>query len=115
LVEIVSTILPRVQGTKLLAGTPHHVFQPIGPAHYLVFLAIDATITTIILRRVDFGLVVVSAFAEHLGVDNGLIPPFSPVSFQYLQLDPYHLPLLAMSAVSAFGADHFVRRREKPV
>ncbi len=90
------------------------IAQPIRPAHSLVFLAIDMTITTLILRRIDFGLIVMSAFAGHLGVDSGLIPPFSPFSFQYVQLEQLHLPLLALSVASSFAAGYLMRKRVRP-
>jgi len=87
--------------------------QPIRPAHSLVFLTMDVAITTIILRRVDFGLIVMSAFTGHLGVDTGLIPPFSPFSFSYFQLHEYSVPLIASSTILAFTAGYLMRRKQK--
>jgi hypothetical protein len=87
------------------------ISQPIRPAHSFVFIAVDVAATAIILRRMDFGLVAMSAFAAHLGIDDGTFPPFSPISFQYLQLDPYHVPLLVASGVFAFSAGYLMRRR----
>ena len=89
--------------------------QPIRPAHSLLFLALDVTITTIILRRVDFGLLVVSAFSGHIGVDTGVIPPYSPVSFQYVGIAPYHALMLAISVLAAFSAGYFMRRKGGPI
>ena len=89
------------------------IAQPIRPAHSLVFLVLDVLITTIILRRLDFGLVAVSAFTAHLGVDSGLAPPLSPFSFQYVQLDPYHVPLLLTSAAFAVAAGYLMRKGGK--
>ena len=89
--------------------------QPIRPAASLVFLATDVAITTIILRRVEFGLIVVSAFTGHLGLETGLIPPLAPFSFAYYELNAYGFPLLAFSTVLAFAAGHIFRhgRRSK--
>lgn len=86
------------------------IAQPIRPAHSVVFLAADLTITTIILRRFDFNLIVVSAFLGHMGVDAGLFPPFSPFSFDYYQLDQYRLPLIVGSALLALAAGFLWRR-----
>lgn len=88
------------------------IAQPIRPAHSFVFIAVDVAATAIILRRMDFGLIAMSAFSAHLGIDDGIFPPFSPVSFQYAQLDPIHLPLLVASGVLAFAAGYLMRRRK---
>jgi hypothetical protein len=91
------------------------IAQPIRPAHSLVFLFADVVITTIILMRFDFSLIAVSAFTGHLGIDTGLVPPFSPFSFQYFQLDPYRVPLIVASAFFAFAAGYIMRRKSAQV
>jgi len=91
------------------------VAQPIRPAHSLVFLTMDVAITTIILRRVEFGLVAMSAFTGHLGVDTGLIPPFSPFSFLYLDLSEYHIPLITSSIFLALTAGYLMRKKQEAV
>ena len=87
--------------------------QPIRPAASLVFLTFDVAMTTIILRRVDFGLIVMSAFTGHLGVETGLIPPFAPFSFSYFELNAFSIPLLTISTILAFTAGFLMRRRQR--
>jgi hypothetical protein len=72
--------------------------QTIRPAHSLLFLAAALAVTAITIKALDIDLVVVSAFMGHLAVDTGLFAPFSPLSFQYFQLDPYK-PVFAIGAV----------------
>jgi hypothetical protein len=91
------------------------IAQPIRPAASLVFLTVDVALTTTILRRVDFGLVVMSAFTGHLGLETGLIPPFSPFSFSYYEVNAYSIPLITISAILAFTAGHMMRRRQESV
>jgi hypothetical protein len=87
--------------------------QPIRPAHSLVFLAVDVTITTIILMRLDFALIGMSAFMGHLGIDSGVVPPYSPFSFHYVQLAPYHYALIFGSVISSLAAGYLMRRGDK--
>ncbi|HEV2138467.1 MAG TPA: hypothetical protein VGR53_06465 [Nitrososphaerales archaeon] len=91
------------------------IAQPIRPAASLIFLVVDVAITTTILRRVDFGLIVMSAFSGHLGLETGLIPPFSPFSFSYYEVNAYSFPLIAISTILAFTAGHMMRRRRVSV
>jgi hypothetical protein len=72
--------------------------QTIRPAHSIVFLFAVLAVTAVTIRDLDIELVVVSAFMGHLAVDTGLFAPFSPISFEYIQLDPYR-PFLAVGAV----------------
>jgi hypothetical protein len=89
------------------------IAQPIRPAHSLVLLVTDMATTTIVLRRLDFNLIIMSAFAGHLGVDTGLFPPLAPLSFQYLQLDQYRLPLVLSSMILAILAGYVLRRENR--
>lgn len=89
------------------------IAQPIRPAHSLVFLVTDMAATTIILRRLDFNLIIMSAFAGHLSVDTGLLPPLAPFSFQYIQLDQYRLPLVISSMILAILAGYIWRRENR--
>ncbi len=74
------------------------VFQPIRPAHSLGFLLLVIGAFVIFFRcRPDVELVVVSSFLAHLAADTGIFAPLAPVSFVYVSLDSYRLPL-------AFGA-----------
>lgn len=87
--------------------------QPIRPAHSLVFILVALVCTAIILRRLDLELILVSSFTGHLGVDEGLFAPFSPLSFDYTQLDPYKIPLLVCAVATALLAGYFWRRGDK--
>jgi hypothetical protein len=89
------------------------ISQPIRPAHSVVFLAVDAVLTAIVLRRLDFSLIAMSAFAGHLGIDAGLLPPFSPLSFDYINVDPYRVPLLTISVLMAFAAGYLLRKNRR--
>lgn len=72
--------------------------QTIRPAHSLVFLVAVLAATAITFKSLDLELVIGSAFMGHLAIDTGLFAPFSPLSFQYFQLDPYR-PLFIAGAV----------------
>jgi len=89
------------------------IAQPIRPAHSIFFLVADIALTAIVLRRMDFSLIAMSAFAGHLGIDTGLAPPLSPISFDYVQLDPYRVPLLVISTITAFAAGYLLRRSRR--
>ena len=89
------------------------IAQPIRPAHSLVFLVSVLALTAIVIRRLDFDLVVMSAVMGHMGVDTGSFPPFSPFNFDYAQLDPYRLPLLIGAVVATLVAGALVRRSSK--
>jgi hypothetical protein len=89
------------------------IAQPIRPAHSLVFLIGDMVATTIVLRRLDFNLIIMSAFAGHLSVDTGLLPPLAPLSFQYVQLDQYRIPLVLSSMILAILVGYVLRRENR--
>jgi hypothetical protein len=67
----------------------------------------------ITIKRLDIELVVMSAWQGHMGVDTGLFAHLSPVSFVYIQLDPYRVPLLAGAMVSAVAGGIVLRGSEK--
>jgi hypothetical protein len=87
--------------------------QPIRPAHSFLFLVVAVATMAITIKRLDLDLVVLSATLAHMGIDTGLFAPLSPINFDYVQLDPYRIPLLA-GAVLAIAAAAFVLKREKP-
>ena len=86
------------------------VAQPIRPAHSLIFLAVVVVATSVALRRLDFGVVALSAFAGHMAIDTGVIPAFSPLSFQDFSLAPYRLTSLVTAVLLAFIAGYLMRR-----
>ena len=89
--------------------------QTIRPAHSLVFLVVVLAVTAITIKALDMDLVVVSAFMGHLAVDAGLFAPFSPISFQYFQLDPYR-PVFAVGAFACtLAAGAVLRTRARRV
>lgn len=85
--------------------------QPIRPAHSLVFLATALLATGVLFRRMEIELILVSSFMGHMGVDTGLFPPFSPLTFDYVQLDQFRIPLLASSILLSLSAGFFIRRK----
>ena len=88
--------------------------ETIRPAHSLVFALAALAVTAITIKAVDMELVVASAFMGHMAVDTGLFAPFSPLTFQYFQLDPYR-PVFALGAVIcavAAGVVFRMRRSE---
>ena len=89
--------------------------QTIRPAHSFLFLAAVLAVTAITIKALDMELVVVSAFMGHLAVDSGLFAPLSPISFQYIQLDPYR-PAFAVGAVAfTLAAGVVLRTRRRGV
>ncbi|HME19310.1 MAG TPA: hypothetical protein VKF15_06230, partial [Nitrososphaerales archaeon] len=84
--------------------------QPIRPAHSLIFISVALICTAIILRRLDLELIFVSSFTGHLGIDEGLFAPLSPLSFDYIQVDPYRFSLLACAVATALLAGYIWRR-----
>lgn len=87
--------------------------QPIRPAHSIVFIVVALAATAITIKELDIDLVLLSAFMGHMAVDTGLFPPFSPLSFTYVQLDPYKLPFAAGAVLCAVGAGIILRRRHR--
>jgi len=87
------------------------IAQTIRPAHSLVFIVTALAITSITIKRVEIDLVVLSATLAHMGIDTGLFAPFSPVTFDYYQLDPYRVPFLAGAVVTALVGGFVLRRR----
>ena len=86
------------------------IAQPIRPAHSLVFIVVALAFTAIVIRRVEFDLLVLSAVIGHMGVDTGLFPPLAPFSFDYVQVDAYRLPLLIGAVMAALAAGILMRR-----
>jgi hypothetical protein len=127
LLGCVSAVIYGRRGLPMLALTPALVAlldldhlpayigltQPIRPAHSLVFIAVALVCTAIILRRLDLELILVSSFTGHLGVDQGLFAPLSPLSFDYIQLDPYRMPLLICAVATALIAGYSWRRSSR--
>jgi hypothetical protein len=84
--------------------------QPIRPAHSLFFALTAVVLAAIVLRRMDIELALMAAFMGHMGVDNGLFPPFSPISYYYVQVDPYRIPLLLGAVLLSIWAGVALRR-----
>jgi hypothetical protein len=86
--------------------------ETIRPAHSLVFFVSALAVTAITIKALDMELVVASAFMGHMAVDTGLFAPFSPISFQYFELNPYR-PVLAIGAVlCALAAGAILRTKQ---
>lgn len=75
--------------------------QTIRPAHSFVFLFVSAVAIVIVLKRLDYALLAVSATLGHMGVDLGIFAPLSPLNFSYVQLAPYQVPFLIGSVFAA--------------
>ena len=78
--------------------------ETIRPAHSLLFIPVVLAIMAITIKRLDIDLVVLSATLAHMGIDTGLFAPFSPLSFHYIELDPYSVPFLAGAFLAALAA-----------
>ncbi len=106
-----AVLIPALTVTLDLDHLPVYlgVAQPIRPAHSLLFIAAVLVITAITIKRPDVELAVLSAFLGHLGVDTGQFPPFSPFSFEYVQLDPLRVAFLVGAAASALAAGFMLR------
>jgi hypothetical protein len=89
--------------------------ETIRPAHSLMFMVAALAVTAITIKALDMELVVASAFMGHMAVDTGLFAPFSPISFQYYQLDPYRLPFAVGAVLCALAAGVVLRRRQNLV
>ena len=87
--------------------------QPVRPVHSLVFLAVAFVLVATIIRRPDLAFAVMSGFFAHLGVDTGIFPPFSPLSFAYYELAGYQLEFLLLASASALVAGLLGRRRTR--
>jgi hypothetical protein len=87
--------------------------QTIRPAHSLVFIFVALAITAVVVRALDVELVMAAAFAGHMAVDSGIFAPFSPLSFQYYQLDPYRLDFAVVAVLCALAAGVVLRMRPK--
>ena len=84
--------------------------QPIRPAHSIFFIMLVLGMVAVAVRRLDVGLVVLSAFLGHLAVDSGVVPPLSPFSFAFASIDPYRGLFLAAAVLTALLAGLLVRR-----
>ena len=87
--------------------------EPIRPAHSLVFLAVALALTAVTIRALDIELAIVTAFMGHLAVDTGLFAPLSPLSFDYVNLTPYRIPLGAGAVLLTIAAGVFLRLRAR--
>ena len=86
--------------------------QTIRPAHSLVFLACALAATAITIKALEIDFAVAAGFMGHLAIDTGLFAPYSPISFQYVDLGPYR-PAFALGAViCALSAGVVLRRRQ---
>jgi hypothetical protein len=84
--------------------------QTIRPAHSVLFIITALAVTAITIKALDIELVMASAFMGHLAVDTGVFAPFSPLSFAYIQLAPFKLPLAVGALAAAVAAGVVLRR-----
>jgi hypothetical protein len=103
------TVLLDIDHLPVYLGYP----EPIRPAHSIVFIVIALAATAITIKALDVDLIVLSAFMGHLAVDTGLFAPYSPISFVYVQLNPYRLPLVAGAVLCALAAGAVSRKRQR--
>jgi hypothetical protein len=87
--------------------------EPIRPAHSMAFIVFALAATAITIKALDIDLIVLSSFMGHMAVDTGLIAPFSPFNFNYVQLDPYRLPIAAGAVLCAVAAGVVLRMRHR--
>jgi len=87
--------------------------EPIRPAHSIVFIAFVLILLAVTIRAPEIELVVASSFLGHMAVDTGLFAPWSPINFDYVQLDQYRL-LLGIGALLCALAAGVVLRLEQP-
>jgi hypothetical protein len=103
------TVLLDIDHLPVYLGYP----EPIRPAHSILFIIITLAATAITIKALDMDLIVLSAFMGHMAIDTGLFAPFSPVTFAYVQLNPYRLPLAAGAILCALAAGAVNRRRQR--
>jgi len=87
--------------------------QAVRPVHSFVFLAVSFVAVAMIIRRLDLSVAVMSGFFAHLGVDTGIFPPLSPLSFSYYHLGPFQVEFLAAASACALAAGLLGRRRTR--
>ena len=78
--------------------------QSIRPAHSIIFIIVVLAVTALTIKELSVDLAVLSAFAGHLAADTGLFAPFSPISFQYYQLNPYRIDFAIVAVLCAVAA-----------
>ena len=94
------------------------IAQTVRPAHSVVFIVTVLAVTAITIKSLEVDLVVLSATLAHMGIDTGIFAPFSPLNFDYYQLDPYRVPFLAGAVLTALAGGLLLRRqrlRTQPV
>jgi hypothetical protein len=87
--------------------------EPIRPAHSLVFLVFVLGVTGITIKALEIELVMASSFLGHMAVDTGLFAPWSPFTFDYVQLDQYRVVLAAGALICAIAAGVVLRLRQR--
>jgi len=103
----VLTVLLDLDHLPAYLGIP----ETIRPAHSFVFIIAALAITAITIKRPEVDLVVLSATMAHMGIDTGLFAPFSPLNFDYYQLDTYRVPLLVGAILTVLAGGYLLRRR----
>ena len=86
--------------------------ETIRPAHSFVFIVVALALTAIMIKALYMELAMASAFMAHMAVDTGIFAPFSPVTFWYVQLDPYRLPFAAGALLCAVAAGAALRKSQ---
>jgi hypothetical protein len=87
--------------------------EPIRPAHSFVFILTVLAVTAITIKALDMDLVVLSAFMGHMAIDTGIFAPFAPITFAYIQLNPYRVQFAAAAVLCALAAGAVNRRRQR--
>ena len=85
--------------------------QPVRPAPSFIFIALAVILVAPVIKRPDLSFAVMSGFFAHLGVDTGIFPPFSPVSFDYYKLADFQVAFLGVALVSALIAGYLAKGR----
>jgi len=86
------------------------VAQPIRPAHSLIFIVFALSVTATMIKRLEVNLVVLSSFLSHMAIDTGYFAPFSPLSFDYVPLNPYSVPFGIGAVLAALLAGLALRK-----
>jgi len=85
--------------------------QPIRPAHSLIFITAAVAVTAIALRRPAIDAGMLSGFLAHLSADNGVFPPFAPITFDYYEVAEFRIPALSASVILAVLSGYILRRQ----
>jgi hypothetical protein len=92
------------------------VEQPIRPAHSIAFLAITLVALSVVARgRWDIQAIFVASFLAHMASDTGVFALFAPISFNYISMQDFRIPLAVGAVVFALLAGYLKSRKQSPV